>query len=363
MEDSFELQYELTDYGKLLFDFDGNLNSMDMSEQRRKLMLRNPIFYYLNALAILLVIWFFESLIVNAIKLGFLQSLGLHLSGLFGLFVMCLILLLSAYGGWGKFIRWSSRGRLGGLKEFNAGEKEKEEVSWTKRNSIQVYEDWLVITNYGWTQVYYLSKVAEVRLQSAEITNKCYTATFISIDGKSVRASVKIPREKIILIQLRKIFGNKLKIQNVALSKKAVRRRNKSIGTLIGMTCFVSLAILVGVGIILLHYLLEVSVPVALGVFFIIGGLIGLCGVFDFVPILKDVMVPLLFGGFFLFFPISLIQIVINDSGGALTYKQFFGIFNVWGAGVLFFGGLGLYFVFLGIKTPIQYIRYRERKR
>ena len=60
MEDSFELQYELTDYGKLLFDFDGNLNSMDMSEQRRKLMLRSPIFYYLNALAILLVIWFFE---------------------------------------------------------------------------------------------------------------------------------------------------------------------------------------------------------------------------------------------------------------------------------------------------------------
>ncbi|MDE6372770.1 MAG: hypothetical protein K2L61_04425, partial [Clostridia bacterium] len=113
----FKLDYELTDYGKLLFDFDGNLNGMEMSKQRRKAMVGSFGFYFLIAPVFLMVVWFIASLIANSIKFGFLVSLGLHVSGFFAMFVMSLILLLSAFGGWGKFARMASRGRHRDIEE------------------------------------------------------------------------------------------------------------------------------------------------------------------------------------------------------------------------------------------------------
>ncbi len=150
MENSrFKLTYELPDYGKLLFDFDGNLNGLEMSKQRRKAMFRSVGFYYLITPVFVMVVWFIASLIINSIKYGFLKSVGLHASGFFALFVMSLILLLSAFGGWGKFMRWAGRRNLADIKGFNQNEREREEVSQSRHHSIQIYEEYLVITNFG----------------------------------------------------------------------------------------------------------------------------------------------------------------------------------------------------------------------
>ncbi|MDE5655114.1 MAG: hypothetical protein K2I46_05845 [Clostridia bacterium] len=359
---SFKLTYELSDYGKLLFDFDGNLNGLDMSKAKRKAMLRSPGFYYMLLLVFTLVVWFLSSLIANSIKYGFFTSVGGHMQGFFVLFVMCLIVCLSAFGGWGKFARWAGRGKLTDVKGFNQSEKEREEANNNKNNSIQIYEEYLVITNYGWAQSYYLDKVAQVILESSDKWHMQYKASFISDDGEEVKANVEIPREPTLIIQLKKIFGDKLKIRNVGQTKrKAIRKRNKSIGALVGLTCFVSLPILIGIGAIVISYTLIPTMPAFLGVFFIIGGCLGLCGVYDFIPALKDILVPLLFGSVFLFFPISLMQLVFMSMHKALTLKSFFSTFNVFGAAVIFFGWLGLLFVIVGIKTMIDYIRYREK--
>ena len=356
---SFQLGYELTDYGKLRFDFDGKIDELEMSSQRRKAMFSNPLFYYLLTLVFILVVWFIASLVINSIKYGFAQSFGMHISGLFAVFVMSTIVLLSAFGGWAKFANIAKNANAGTLRAYREAETKLRDNSISRNNSIQIYEEWLVITNYGWTQVYDLSMVAEVRLENTGRTNKAFTATFISTEGESVHASVIIPRDKVILIQLKKIFKKKLKI---IMLKRAVQCPNKPIGTLIGATCFVSIAIFAGTGLILMHYYLEPSIPIFLGLLFIIGGIIGLCGVYSFVPILKDVIMPLLAGVIFIFFPMAIADTILKESGGALTIKEFFGIFNPLSAAVLFFGWLGLLFVIISIKTLIEYIVYREKK-
>lgn len=364
MENSrFKLTYELPDYGKLLFDFDGNLNGLEMSKQRRKAMFRSVGFYYLITPVFVMVVWFIASLIINSIKYGFLKSVGLHASGFFALFVMSLILLLSAFGGWGKFMRWAGRRNLADIKGFNQNEREREEVSQSRHHSIQIYEEYLVVTNFGWSQAYYFDKVAQVILESADKFHTIYKVKFISVDGEEVKSYVQIPREKTIIIQLKKIFGEKLKIKNAGQTKKtAVLRRNKSIGSLIGLTLFVSIPILAGIGVILMHFYVAPSIPAVLGVFFIFGGCIALCGVYDFVPALKDVLVPILFGSVFLFFPMSIIQVIIEHSNAGLTLKQMFGIFHPISVAVFFFGWLGLLCIFVGIKNLIDYIRYRDKK-
>lgn len=359
---SFKLDYELTDYGKLLFDFDGNLNGMDMSKQKRKALIGSPGFYFLLAPVFLMVVWFIASLIANSIKFGFLKSVGMHLSGFFAMLVMSLILLLSAFGGWGKFARMASRGKLKDIKEFNASEREKEEILSKKRNSIQIYEEWLVITNCGWTGVYDLSMLEKVKLEGNDVRNKSYVMSFTSTDGEVVYSALTIPREKTLIIQLQKIFKDKLVIQN-RVAQRRTKSVNKPIGTLIGLTFFVSIFILAGIGIILMHFYIEPSIPIFLGAFFIICGCIALCGVYDFIPALKDVLVPILFGSVFMFFPISIVQVMAKQSDGAMSVKDIFGIFNPLSAAVLFFGWLGLLLIYTGVKNIIDYIRYRERKK
>ncbi|MDE6276073.1 MAG: hypothetical protein K2M75_06015 [Clostridia bacterium] len=359
----FKLDYELTDYGKLLFDFDGNLNGMEMSPQRRKAMLSNPAFYFMVAPVFVMVIWFIASLIANSIKLGFLPAVGLHISGFFTMFVMSLILLLSAFGGWGKFMRLASRGKVTGIKEFNASEREKEEILRSKRSSIQIYEEWLVITNCGWTEVYDLSMLEKVKLESNDEKNKSYLISFIATTGEKAYSAVNIPREATLIIQLKKIFKDKLDIRNRVVKKRAIEPINKPIGTLIGLTFFVLIFILAGVGVILMHYYIEPSIPVFLGAFFIVGGCIALCGVYDFIPALKDVLVPILFGSVFIFFPICLVQLIVKQSDAGLTIKQMFGIFNPISAAALFFCWLGLILIYVGIKNIIDYIRYRDKNK
>ena len=210
---SFKMPYELSDYGKLLFEFDGNMDGLDMSKEKRKAMFRSPAFYYMLLLVFTLVVWFLGSLISNAMKYGIGKSLAMHGQGFFVLFVMCLIVCLSAFGGWNKFMRFASKG--GNVKGYIANEKEKEEVDAIEKNAIQIYKDYLVITNFGWTQVYYLDMVAKAILESSDRWHLKYDVKFISVDGEEVTAVVEIPREQTLLIILKKIIGDKLKIRIV----------------------------------------------------------------------------------------------------------------------------------------------------
>ena len=200
-------------------------------------------------------------------------------------------------------------------------------------------------------------------MEGNDVRNKSYVLSFTSTNGENIYSALSIPREKTLIIQLKKIFKDKLVIQNRVAQKRAGKLINKPIGTLIGLTFFVSIFILAGVGVILMHFYIDPSIPIFLGAFFIIGGCIALCGVYDFIPALKDVVVPILFGSVFMFFPMSIVQVMAKQSDGAMSVKDIFGIFNPISAAVLFFGWLGLLLIYTGVKNIIDFIRYRERKK
>ena len=358
--DKFRAGYELSDYGKLLFEYDDTRGQLEMSDQKRKAMLKNPGFYYIIAIIAVLGAWFIASLISNAKKHGFAVSLGMHASGFFVLFVMSLLLILSVGGFWGKFIRWNAS-KTANIKSFNTKEKDVRDMVDSVRNALQIYEDWIVITNTGVTNVYNIHMVDKVKMNYVNAKRKSgYYAAFLATSGEIEFARVVIPNEKTLLFQLKKIFGDNIEIERPV--KKAVVDTNKRLGQIVGPLVFVSIAILAGVGVIIMHFYVAKSIPVFLGAFFIIGGMLGICGTLDFIPILKDVVVPLLFGAVFLFFPYMLMDLVYKSNNKVLTVRSFFELFNPFGAAVIFFGGLGLLCVIGAIKTVMDYIRYREKK-
>ena len=98
-----------------------------------------------------------------------------------------------------------------------------------------------------------------------------------------------------------------------------------------------------------------------MGIFFIIGGVAAICGILDFIPILKDIVLPFLVGAVFFGFPYMILYTAYNANGLELTASRFFQVFNPIGVAVIFLGGLGLLFIIKAIKTLIEYIKYREK--
>lgn len=355
MESEFKIGYELTDYGKLLFEYDDSLGILDMSKQKKKAMLKQPMFYWLLLVGAVLIVWFVVSLVSNSIKHGFLQSVGLHMSGGFALLVMGTIIFLSIGGQWGKFARWSTRKKLK-VKEFNKSENLREEYLDTQKNVLQIYEDYIVITQSGQCKAYNMRAVRKVKLCYADKYGRNFYLAFFADGGEFAISKAAIPSEKANIFAIKKIFGRLLEEEKINQKSKT------SHSQLIAPIIFASLAIIAGGGVIAMHFIVDNSIPIFLGAFFIIGGLIGLCASLNSLPILKDAVLPILVGAVFLFFPYMLISTVYNSKGIALTVKHFFEVFNVFGAAVIFFGALGVVFVYSGIKAFINYIRFREKK-
>ncbi len=348
--DTFRLGCELSDYGRLLYECDDSLGMYGASQQRLKAVFRNPVFYYFSLIIVMLVIWFVASLIFNIVRHGFLASIGMNIGGFITLFVISLIVFSSFGGVWSKLLK-----RLIGKKE---NKQEMVSIVENKRNAIQIYQDWLVITNLGIVEVYDIHMVEKVRLSFIN-NKKGYHMAFYAVNGVVKFAKVKIPCQRYMIIRLQKIFGDKLVVERPY--KKFVIQTTKSARDIILPIAFVSLAIILGAGLIVMHYLVSQSVPIILGIFFIIGGVAAICGILDFIPILKDVVLPFLVCAVFFGFPYMILYTTYNANGLELTASRFFQVFNPIGVAVIFLGGLGLLFIIKAIKTLIEYIKYRGK--
>lgn len=348
--DTFRLGCELSDYGRLLYEYDDSLGMYGTSQQKLKVVFRNPVFYYFSLIILMLVIWFVASLIFNIVRHGFLASIGMNIGGFVTLSVISLIVFSSFGGVWSRLLK-----RLIGKKE---NKQEMVSIVENKRNAIQIYQDWLVITNLGIVEVYDAHMVEKVKLSFIN-HKKGYHLAFYAVNGVVKFAKVKIPCQQYMIIQFQKIFGDKLVVERP--QKKLVLQTNKSARDILLPIAFVSLAIILGAGLIVMHYLVSSSIPIFLGVFFIIGGMIAICGILDFIPILKDVVLPFLVGAVFVGFPYMVLHTVYDANDVELTAQNFFQVFNPIGVAVIYFGGLGLLFIIKAIKTLIEYIKYREK--
>ncbi|MDE6758282.1 MAG: hypothetical protein K2J89_03270 [Clostridia bacterium] len=357
MDDNFENAYDFGDYGKLIYECDDSLGEYETSQLKRKALIKSPRLYFFIAVILIMVSWFIASLISNAIKHGFLVSIGMHITGFFALFVMSLIIILSIGGFWGKMVRWNADRKKSNLKEFINREDQRDEFLNSGKNVLRIYKDRIVIIEKRESIVFDTNDIKKVRISYAANQEKeGYNAIFFTDKGKFKISRALLPLGKKTLIQFKKIFREKLEIDS---SVKNARSK-KPLRSYIAPLLFVSLGILFGIVTIVLHFALDKSIPIFLGGFFIICSFVGICCILDFISALKDIALPLLVSVLFLSFPYMTLYTIYNANGIALTAKVFFEVFNPIGAAVIFFGSLGLTFIFDAIKTAIDYVRYGD---
>ncbi|MDE5990683.1 MAG: hypothetical protein K2H36_03750, partial [Clostridia bacterium] len=225
------------------------------------------------------------------------------------------------------------------------------------KNVLRIYKDRIVIIEKRESIVFDTNDIKKVRISYAANQEKeGYNAIFFTDKVKFKISRAMLPLGKKTLIQFKKIFREKLEIDS---SVKNARSK-KPLRSYIAPLLFVSLGILFGIVTIVLHFALDKSIPIFLGGFFIICSFVGICCILDFISALKDIALPLLVSVLFLSFPYMTLYTIYNANGIALTAKVFFEVFNPIGAAVIFFGSLGLTFIFDAIKTAIDYVRYGD---
>lgn len=297
---SFLLGYELTDYGKLLFEYDDGKSIMYVSKQKLKTLIRTPWFYICVFVVLFIISWFIASIVKSCSFNGEVRVLMifLNLSGLIPIFFFALLIKVM--------------NKL--LKSSGARNKNNEE------NSFRIYEDYIVITKGRDVKVYDLSQIKYISVTWRS------DIVFTSYQNEVVRFYIDIPQSVATVNNLDEIFVNK----NImaTYSRSSIMSNIKSadspmsLPAMIGLTFFTLLPIGMGIGLIYMHNHKVADVPIYLGAFFICFGALGVMGVYSFIPFVKEILVPFWFGCCFVVFPFWLVATISQQYGYAVNLSR-----------------------------------------
>lgn len=336
-ENEAKLNYELSDYGKLLFEYNSHerKEAFYVSSEKRKANLKSPFFYYVVAMPFVLIVWFVASL-VSVIWLEGDERwlrLGLALGSLVFIVPISVITLKLACGYWGKLYDWKIRGSLN-----------------KKESYLRIYEDYVVIKCKDETSVYLRSHITGV-----ELNWNCFIR--LKFRSYSKIFFLEIPPHQYSAERLERIFLDKLTIFSTRYAEPIVCN---SVGSVLGGLAFVLLTIGIGVVVVCLNVYEDVPVPIFLGVMFIACGIMGACGSLSFIPFVKDIATPLAGAGMFVVVPwwlaLTLHEVMGIAKGiKALLYLSPFTCMAV------FLSSFGILFVASGVKAIMDYIRYGHK--
>ncbi|MDE7208974.1 MAG: hypothetical protein K2O31_03750 [Clostridia bacterium] len=333
-----KLDYELTEYGKLLFEYNTleKKNPLYVSAEKRKANLKSPLFYFIISIPIIMIAWFIASLI-SATRLEGDERLGrivLTLGSLIPMGFCCFFVIMIAFGFWGNLYAWKLKGAYNKKEEY-----------------IRIYKDYLVIKNDEVISAFDLSKIDEIEVYWG------YYVKLIS-QREVYNFFLEIPKRAVIAGQLARNLGKKLTIAESQRSFEPVCFDSWR-EFLVGLF-FALLAAGVGIGIICMRLCLDVDVPILIGIMFIGGGLMILCGIFSFIPFVKDIITPLMAAAFFIVIPwglTGLLHEVWHFGEGINAYT----IFSPFSCVALVLSSISVLFVVTAIMAIIDYIRYGHK--
>ena len=102
--------------GKLLYEYsDAKLEIVAPAEGGKKGVKKRIGQAYMILLAAGNAVWFLVSLIVRSLEIGFWRALLAHLPALIGVVIGGLVLILTAFSAWGKFVRFAFRRNRAGV--------------------------------------------------------------------------------------------------------------------------------------------------------------------------------------------------------------------------------------------------------
>lgn len=364
MEDkeSFSVKYPPQDLGKVLYSKDNSKTQYDAYKGQAKRALRSPQGIVMLLVAVFLLFWFLYSFI-SAMLIGDPAKTALeYLPHFFALFVVIAIIIVTVFGLWGRFVRFAFRKNLVSRREPNVRALEEEvaqaEENAGRENAVTVYENYVEVKKLGERKVYDRSEIRRVTVKNGGNT---FTLAFDFYCGKTVYVDfLEIPLTDLYIIK--KIFG-KHNVYVKSYTAEYDTKESFSInGTQIGGMVMGIICALAGGGVIALHYLVEERIPVFLGAFFIVGGVLAFFTTLSHIPVVRAFLIPFLFGALFTVFPVFIGLVVVCDGKIVLPWhsaQEFFCSFSgVW-AVVLLLVTVGIILIIHSIKELVAYIKHK----
>ncbi|MDE7083349.1 MAG: hypothetical protein K2O89_06590 [Clostridia bacterium] len=372
---SIVLENPPEDLGVKLYGFGKSVKkSNNKKAGERKKTWRSPVAIYLYIISAFLVFWFLYT-VIDDVLCGGAKTLLSHIVDFIVLAVCILIVFLSMFKLWDKFLRFVLRHKLVRNNE-RAGVEDSAEMMENYYDKLdypdpqpvfEVYENYIRVTDGAEVKVLRRSSVSKI---TAYETGKECTFSILAYTLECVTCTgLRLPIRE--LKKLKEIFGAKLHIQSLygsedkksrAKERRSDFRKNLDI-THMGGLCMGIVAVLAGCAVIGLHYAPDSTIPAEGGVIFIGIGLIVMCTAFSFVPIVLVFIIPLLFGCMFVVFPVVLCLLISNTTGVPLPFAslhEFLTSFSVLYCASAFFMAMGGVFVVGAFVRLIKYIKYGE---
>lgn len=347
-----------TGYGKLQYEYTDAKTPYDATA---KLTTTEKLLnVYLLLIAAGMLVWYLYSAITHSMRSGFINAFlsGGHLIYLLMLVAIELIIILSAFKLWGKFMRFSLKHNLVDREKPEVlnieSELKRADANKHREHALYVYTSYLVIINNGIETVLNRSVLRSVSAKKIRNSELLSLEFFLKEDDRKYYYSI-VPYSDII--KLRKIFSGLLSEQSEKSEIKNVERGKDTVG----VVCFGGLFVLIGIALIISRFTfmreLE-NVPLFIGIFFSLCGALTICSQFYHYAVFKYGLVPLFAGFAFFILPFGIIYLIGQELG--VTFNSFFATFN-YNAAAVFLLSFSPVFIAYGIAGIIKCLIYRKR--
>lgn len=330
---------------------------------------RSPPGIFLLAVLAFLVFWFFYSLIYAFVHGNAAVALITHLDGLFALIVCGAIVIASVFKLWVKIGRWALNRGMVRASEAAQAEQHVEimEAAYDKMELpapfIEIYGNFIRATdNDGKIKVFDFEKIKQVE---AFKRGGKYKLAIRFLPYGFEFLSVLLPKRE--LKKLEELLGEKFKLFTTDSAdeamRKAYRQAARETGSVrVGVVIMGVLCAAVGGVVIALHFYIAEQIPIALGAFFMAGGVLLGFVAFEHHPVVHTFIIPFIFGGIFCVIPPLFCGIITDAQGGALpaTFGEFLASFSGLYCGVFFLCALGLLFIVVAFTNLVKYIKTGE---
>ena len=352
---SGEIQYG-EDNGDRLFIYD-EADGAYAGAVKLKRAFKSPIIYYFCAVLLALLGWIIygyvfapewsvvrQSNIVDIIRTVFVY---LFLSA----FTIVIVFRL-----WEKLLKFATRGAQDSVADDEIIAKVLEKKKY--RSALAVYETYIEIVNLSVSKFYEKNQIRSILVRSSR---DYFTVILVLRDVKFATADVVIPTE--FLGDFIRACGDiDVSVENNSKRKEKIRA-DKSKGELVGLTIFLLVPIAVGALIIWLHNAVNEKIPDFLGIFFILCGVMALCGLYDFIPFVKRVVFPFMAGITFTAGPMLLVSALLQEKGFALTAYNFIHSLDAIVLGMTYISAIGVYCLIYAVRMAIDYFVYSAKNK
>lgn len=336
--------YETKDYGEILYEKSNAKSALDAPTGKVGVKGWTQRIYML-VLGVGLVIWFLYSLVNMAIQseTGVGMAIVAHLGAFFVLLVAELILMLTAFGGWGKFARKVFRHKLltrqHGMEGVKTRELEEElataDANKPQENAVRVYHDYVVVSNLGETTTIARSQLQSVQCEPATAG---YRLTFLLYDGAEIVANQLIPFADLPLVK--KHFDN--------FGYTPAPRRKGYIKSKLPMVAFMCVPLLIGVALLIVRGLVLPEMPIIIGIGLVSFAVLLITAQFSDIAVIGHGVMTILAGLLFTALPIG-IALTIADLVESITIATILTRFTEIHAVMSVFLGLGPMLIIIGI--------------